>query len=265
MPNIVTIIQARLGSSRLPGKVIKPILDEPLLYRMIERVSHSHIAGTIVLATTSKDKDDLIAKMGMAYGWNVYRGDEEDLLDRHYQAAKMHDADIVLKIPSDCPLIDPQIIDRCIQSFLDHPCDYLSNLHPATYPDGNDVEIMSMSVLKEAWIKADRDYEREHTTPFFWERPGQFHIRNITWELGKDYSMSHRWTIDYEEDYHFIRRVYEELYESNPAFTIHDILDLLERKPEIADVNQKFAGVNWYRHHLDDLKTVDPSQTKTIA
>src|SRR5262249_36585416 len=152
-----------------------------------------------------------------------------DLLDRHYRAAINLGVDAVVKIPSDCPLIDPAVIDRVLTFYLENPkFDYVSNLHPPTYPDGNDVEVISMAARERALIESTKSYEREHTTPFLWDRPRQFRIGNIKWETGLDYSMSHRWTIDYVEDYAMISAVYDELWsQSKPVFSIDDILKLL--------------------------------------
>jgi spore coat polysaccharide biosynthesis protein SpsF len=265
-PRIVTVIQARKGSSRLPGKVMLPLAGEPLLVRMVQRVTAAKLAGKVVVATTQEEKDDEIETLCKDYGFECFRGHSTDLLDRHYQAGKMYGAGAVVKIPSDCPLIDPAVIDRVIQYYLDHQTelDFVSNLHPATYPDGNDVEVMSWGTIEKAWQEAKKDFEREHTTPYIWENPDKFRIANLAWETGLDYSMSHRLTIDYPEDYEFIRRVYNELYERNPVFSLEDILGLLQQKPEIYEINSKFAGVNWYRNHLDELKTIRNDQTKQL-
>jgi len=265
-PRIVTVIQARTGSSRLPGKVLLPLAGKPLLVRMLERVLRASYVGTLVIATTTDVADDPIESICYENGWNIYRGHPTDLLDRHYQAAKQFQADAVVKIPSDCPLIDPAIIDKVLSVYLEnHPeVDFVSNLHPATYPDGNDVEVMKFSVLETAWKEATLPMEREHTTPYIWERPERFKLLNVSWETGWNYSMSHRFTIDYPEDYQFISRVYDELFESNPTFGLNDILTLLHSKPEIFEINSKFAGVNWYRNHLAELKTIDASMTKQI-
>jgi spore coat polysaccharide biosynthesis protein SpsF len=174
-------------------------------------------------------------------------------------------ADVVVKIPSDCPLIDPAIIDRVLKHYLDHSeeFDFVSNLHPATYPDGNDVEVMTIETLRAAWSNAALLFEREHTTPYIWERPEQFRLANVAWESGLNYSMSHRWTIDYPEDFEFIARVYDELQsDQGSPFGLTAILELLEQKPEIAEINAKYAGVNWYRNHLGDLKTVTSAETR---
>ena len=263
---IITIIQARRESTRLPDKIFMPLADRPLFVRQVERVQIAALSGRIVVATTHSAADDRIVETCRRENIDCFRGHTDDLLDRHYQAARFYGADIVLKIPSDCPLIDPAVIDKVIAYYLDNEdqYDYVSNLHPATYPDGNDVEIMPFSVLEQAWSDASKLMEREHTTPYIWERPERFRIGNVEMEGDTDYSMTHRFTIDYEEDYHFIRAVYEELYPSNPLFTVQDILDLLERRPDIYAINRHLAGVNWYRHHLDELKTVSAEETKKL-
>ena len=267
MPNIVTVIQARCGSTRLPGKVMLPLCGKPLLFRMVQRVLAAQLAGTVVVATTQEQQDDPIVELCQKYDLNVFRGHSTDLLDRHYQAAKEYNADVVLKIPSDCPLIDPKIIDKTIQFYLRHQgeYDFVSNLHPATYPDGNDVEIMTINALEKAWKEAQKPLEREHTTPYFWENPTLFRQANLPWSSGLDYSMSHRWTIDYPEDYDFINKVYEELFPINATFALENILELLEQKPEIYQLNSKYAGVNWYRNHLDELKTVNETHTRKVS
>lgn len=233
---------------------------------MYERVSLSKFAGKIVVAITTDPSDDELFKLCKQNNLETYRGNTQDLLDRHYQAAKLFNAEAVVKIPSDCPLIDPKIIDEVIGYYLDNKnkFDFVSNLHPATFPDGNDVEIMSFKTLESVWINAKKDFEREHTTPYIWEKPEQFRLGNYTWKSGLDYSMKMRFTIDYKEDYEFIKRVYDELYEKNNQFGLDEILELLERKPEIRKINQMYAGVNWYRNHIDELKTITAEQTKNI-
>jgi spore coat polysaccharide biosynthesis protein SpsF len=264
--NVVTIIQARMNSSRLPGKVIMSLAGKPLLIRMYERVQQSKLAGKIIVAVTTDPDDQILVNLCNENKIMVFRGSPTDLLDRHYQAALLHNADAVVKIPSDCPLIDPKIIDEVIGYFLDNydTYDYVSNLHPPTWPDGNDVEIMKMSSLKKAWLNAKRLMEREHTTPYFWENSSDFKIGNISWNSGLDYSMTYRFTIDYKEDYDFIKRVYAELFPINKNFSLNDIIRLLEENPEIKKINEKYNGVNWYRNHLDELKTVGIKNTKII-
>lgn len=263
-PKVVTVVQARTGSTRLPNKILRPLAGKPLLVRMVERVAAAALAGTVVVATTAESSDDIIEALCREANFEYYRGDADDLLDRHYQAGRLFEADVVVKIPSDCPLIDPRVIDRVLGHYLENPdaYDYVSNLHPASYPDGNDVEVMPMTVLETAWREAERPLEREHTTPFFWENPDRFRLGNVAWETGLDYSMSHRWTIDYEEDYQFIRSVYDGLYLSDPEFSLEDILGFLNENPDVAGLNAQYAGVNWYRNHLDELASVSAGQTR---
>ncbi|MFO7663315.1 MAG: glycosyltransferase family protein [Chloroflexota bacterium] len=255
---IVTVVQARTGSTRLPNKVMRPLAGQPLLTRMVERVMAARLSGTVVVATTTEPDDDPIVDLCLTKGINCYRGDVNDLLDRHYRCGQAYHAKTVIKIPSDCPLIDPRVIDQVIGYYLKWPdrYDFVSNLHPATYPDGNDVEVMPMAALETAWHEANRPLEREHTTPYLWENPDRFRIGNVEWETGLDYSQSHRWTIDYEEDYQFIRTVYEELYPVRSDFSLEDILCYLDEHPDVASINQHHAGEYWYRHHWDELRTV---------
>ncbi len=255
---IVTVIQARMSSTRLPGKVMLPVAGRPLLVRMVERVQMARTVGTVVVATSTDSADDPIAALCEEIGFHCFRGHPTDLLDRHYRTGVAYSADAVVKIPSDCPLIDPTVIDRVIGTYLADPtsAEFVSNLHPATYPDGNDVEVMTMPALATAWREAEREFEREHTTPFFWEQPERFRQLNVFWETGLDYSKSHRWTIDYDADYRFISAVYHALYPTNPCFGLTDILRLLERQPELMTLNQQYAGEYWYRHHLDELATI---------
>jgi len=261
---IVTIIQARMTSTRLPGKVLLPVLNKPLLLRMIERVQKAEYIGQLIIATSKKHEDDKIKDLCYENNLTCFRGHLTDLLDRHYQAAKKFGADAVVKIPSDCPLIDPKIIDKVLKYYIDNSdnYDFVSNLHPATYPDGNDVEIFSFNVLEQAWHEASKKLEREHTTPYFWENPNKFRIGNVEWETGYDYSATHRWTIDYAKDYEFIKKVYEELYPKNPFFGINDILKLIEEKPAIAEINKKYLGKYWYENHLSELTHIDEYKTK---
>jgi spore coat polysaccharide biosynthesis protein SpsF len=265
-PKILTIIQARFGSYRLPGKVMLLLAGKPLILRMCERVACSKYTGKIVVAITEEQVDNDLFTLCKQNNIETFRGNTLDLLDRHYEAAKQYGTDAVVKIPSDCPLIDPEIINKVIMYYINNrdKYDFVSNLHPPTYPDGNDVEIMSFEALEKAWINAKKDFEREHTTPYIWENPDKFRIGNLVWEKGFDYSMTHRFTIDYKEDYKFIKRVYDELYHQNNRFDLNDILELLEKQPEIKKINELYAGVNWYRNHINELKTISPEQTKNI-
>lgn len=242
-----------------------PLAGKSLLERMIERVRAAKIDGEIVVITSAEPSDDQIHRLCKHTDTLCFRGHLTDLLDRHYHAAMKYGATVVAKIPSDCPLIDPAVVRRVFDKFHSGNFDYVSNLHPATYPDGNDVEVIRFSTLKQTWREAKHNFEREHTTPFIWERPERFRIGNVTWETGLNFSMSHRWTIDYPEDYEFIRAVFDHLRKpKRPIFSMQDILELIEAHPEIADLNSRYRGVNWYRNHIHELRTVMPEQTRIL-
>ncbi len=262
----LVVIQARTGSSRLPGKVLMPLAGAPLLERMVERVRTASTPSDLVVATTTESADDAIVDLCRRTGTPFFRGHPTDLLERHHGAASAAGADAVVKIPSDCPLIDPAVIDRVIGTFLAMPDarDFVSNLHPATWPDGNDVEIFTMDALELAHREARRPHEREHTTPFLWDHPERFRVENVVWETGRDLSTTHRFTIDYPEDYSLIGAVYEALWTAaRPVFPLAEILSFLETHPEVHRINERYNGVNWYRHHLDELHTISKSMTRS--
>jgi spore coat polysaccharide biosynthesis protein SpsF len=262
----LVVIQARMGSTRLPGKVLRPLAGAPLLERMLERLRAATLPSEIAVATSFDPKDEPIRDLCRRLGVPCISGHPTDLLDRHVQASRTFGADLVAKIPSDCPLIDPEVVDRVIAAFLERPeeLDYVSNLHPASWPDGNDVEIVPADVLESAWAEAERPFEREHTTPFVWERPERFRLGNVVWETGLDLSMTHRFTIDYPDDYNFVSAVYDALWtRERPVFGLAEILDLLAARPALFALNSRYAGVNWYHHHLSELRTVGPHQTRS--
>jgi spore coat polysaccharide biosynthesis protein SpsF len=264
---VVTVIQARLGSSRLPAKVLLPLGGLTILERLVERVQATVLAGTVVVATTADAEDDRIASLCARLELPCVRGHATDLLDRHRQAAELFDARHIVKIPSDCPLIDPVIIDEVIERYLaaGGGLDYVSNLHPMTQPDGCDVEIFSRELLELAWREAAAPHEREHTTPFFWDQPGRFRTSNVRRRDGRDLSRSHRVVLDYREDHAVIRAVFDALYPIDPCFTMDDIVRWLDAHPEIARLNEAYRGVNWYRHHLQVLRTIGAADTRHVA
>ncbi|MEI6821164.1 MAG: glycosyltransferase family protein [Bacteroidota bacterium] len=262
--NIVTVIQARTSSTRLNRKILLPLGDSNILIQMLERVKAATTVGKIVVATTINPEDDELELLCEQINIDCFRGHPTDCLDRHYQVGKKYKADAIVKIPSDCPLIDPAIIDKVIGSFLENPnvWDYYSNLHPATYPDGNDVEVIRMEALEKAWVNADKEFELEHTTPYIWERPKEFRIGNVVCESKFDYSTTYRWTIDYIEDYQLISLIFSNLYKDNPFFGVYDIIDLLKTNPQIKEINEIHLGKYWYMNHLDQLTNVNEYKAK---
>ncbi len=253
MTKTLVVVQARTGSTRLSGKVLKPLAGRPMLACQLERIQAATTPFDTVVATTTKSADTPIAELCRDLGVRCFRGHPSDLLDRHVQAARSLNADVVVKIPSDCPLIDPAVIDRVLDAWLRRSgqLDFISNLHPATYPDGNDVEVMSMDALEQAWREASNAHEREHTTPFLWENPHRFRVANVPWETGLNYSTSYRFTVDYFEDYAFVAVVYEMLYSPwRPVFSLAEILGLLKEYPHLRRINSQYLGRGWYQDYL---------------
>jgi spore coat polysaccharide biosynthesis protein SpsF len=257
--NVLVVIQARMGSTRLPGKVLLPLAGRPLLERMLERVRAARHRFELCVATTTSAEDAPIVELCGQLGVHVHRGHPSDLLERHLGAARELGADVVVKVPSDCPLIDPGVIDRVLGAFAaaePGSLDFVSNLQPPSWPDGNDVEVMTREALEIAQREATRPLEREHTTPFIWEHPERFRILNVSWETGLDYSRTHRFTIDYPEDYALISAVYDELHRPGTVFGLERILELCEQRPELMAHNARFAGTSWHSKHAGELRTM---------
>jgi len=234
---IVAIIQARTGSTRLPGKVLKDIEGETCLARVINRLRRASLVNELLVATTDLPADDVITAECRRCAVPVSRGDEQDVLDRYFRAAQLSKADIVVRITSDCPLIDPQVTDKTIRAFLDEKPDYASNALQRTYPRGLDTEVISLSALERAWRTARQPYEREHVTPYIYEHPGEFKLLSVTGDV--DYS-HHRWTLDTPEDLEFIRAVYGRFKDAKD-FSGLDVLNLLALHPELVEINRDVA------------------------
>lgn len=243
--SVAIILQARMGATRLPGKPLKTVMGKALLSYQLERLRKAETIDKIIVATTTDNDDNLIADLSHLENVLVYRGSCEDVLDRYYQAAKLYDVDVVVRITGDCPLIDPDVIDKVVTSFLKHQprYDYMGNTLKLTYPRGLDVEVFSFAALEKAWKEAKLTYEREHVTPYFYQHPEIFSLENI--ECEKDLS-KHRWTVDTEADFDLVSRIISALYPENPDFTTEDILSLLKHHPEWnainAHINQKKLG-----------------------
>lgn len=232
---ILAILQARVSSSRLPGKVMKPILGQPMLARQIERLARCRGFERLIVATSEDASDDAIERLCRQLGIACYRGSLADVLDRIYQAALPDAPDHVVRLTGDCPLADPALIDALIDFHLAQGYDYSSNCHIPSLPDGLDAEVMRFFALEAAWREARLPSEREHVTPFIRKHAERFRIG--LWRNPVDLSQL-RWTVDEAEDFEFVSRVYAALYPSNPAFGMQDVLDLLARQPELAAINQ---------------------------
>ena len=237
---IVIAIQARMTSSRLPGKVLLPSCGKPLLAHMIERVQLAKEADDLVIATTTEREDDIIVDLCRSLQVPWVRGHPEDCLARHVDAAKHMDADAIVKIPSDCPMIDPEVIDTVLGAYrrMAGQVDYVGNLHPGSWPDGNDVEGMSRDALLRATTEATAPFDREHTTPYLWSNPERFKLYNVRWHTGQDLSRSHRWVLDWAEDYQLLDTCFSELYPRfGPRFHVRDVLALYDARPDLAQLN----------------------------
>lgn len=233
----VAIIQARMGSSRLPGKVLKDLQGESVLARVLQRVGRASLIDELLVATSDQPADDAIVDECRRCSVPVSRGDESDVLDRYFRAAQLSQADVVVRITSDCPLIDPEIADKTIRAFLDQCPDYAANCLKRTYPRGLDTEVMTTQALERTWRAARQPYERTHVTPYIYEHPEEFKIVSVTGET--DYS-DHRWTLDTPEDLEFIRAVYARL-EGRGDFLWSDVLQVLKREPELLDLNRSIT------------------------
>ena len=258
---VVGIIQARTGSTRLPGKVLLPIAGRAVLSWMLERVAAARELDEIVVATTSLADDEPIRALSADLGVLCLSGHPTDLLDRHLKVARARGADAVVKIPSDCPLIDPRAIDLVVGHFRRNQprLAFVSNLHPPTWPDGNDVEVVRVDVLEEAWSLATRTFQREHTTPFIWDQPERFALGNVAWPTGRDLSATHRLTLDHQEDFQLIAEVFTALYRPRqPPFSAEEIVAYLDAHPEVRALNAGRLGSSWISGHIAELNTLRP-------
>jgi spore coat polysaccharide biosynthesis protein SpsF len=234
--NVVAIVQARMGSSRLPGKVLKPLYGTSVLGQVIDRLKAVDRINHIVIATTANSEDDVIVKEADRLGVSWSRGDQNDVLSRYYYAAVQYKADVVVRITSDCPLIDSEITNKVIESFFNMPTvDYCSNTLDRTFPRGLDTEVFTMEALDRCHREGKLDYEREHVTPYIYQHPEQFNIRQYTYE--KDYS-SYRWTLDTHEDWELISRMYNFLYVPGKISPWSAGIRLMEEHPELVEINK---------------------------
>ncbi len=243
---IIAIIQARMSSSRLPKKVLLPILGKSVLEHIIFRVNLSKRINNIVVATSDDKSDNLIVNLCTSLGVDYYRGSLNDVLDRFYKAALKFNADAVLRITGDCPVIDYEIIDKVILDFCNNNFD-LYGLG-GEFPDGLDCTIIKFSALKEAWEKSKLNSEREHVCPYIEKRPADFKIGSYN----KFKNLSHlRWTLDEEKDYQLIKKIYKKLYYKNKKFKSNDILKLLKNNPSLSEINSDILRNEGY---LESLK-----------
>ena len=233
---IEAFIQARMGSTRLPGKVLKKVMGRTLLDFLVERLSQSKEINGIVILTSDQPEDDTIALFCREKNLPCFRGSEDDVLDRFYQAALQRCPEGIVRITSDCPLIDPDIVDQIVREFRQtYPSvDYVTNSLERTFPRGLDVEVFSFKALEQAFQKAHLPEEREHVTVYLYRHPEQFHLKNVAHFPSLAH---HRWTVDTIEDFALISLILENLYPENPQFRLMDVLHLLAQHTDWGQLN----------------------------
>ena len=242
---IIAIIQARMGSSRLPNKSLMDIDGKTALEFMIDRVRKSNLVDDIVIATTTNQEDDMIADLCINNQINCYRGSENDVLDRYYQSAKKYEATIVVRLTSDCPLIDPDLIDETINLFIKKKVDYASNAVPPDkkkYPDGSDVEVFSFDALQRSWIETTDIKDREHVTFYMWNKGKDFKTKMLenTCDWGK-----YRITVDYKEDLDLVRKIVKKLKDNNLIGSTKEIIEIIDAE-KLFNINSMHNwGANW--------------------
>jgi spore coat polysaccharide biosynthesis protein SpsF (cytidylyltransferase family) len=255
MPRTVAIIQARVGSRRLPGKVLAPIGGRSMLERVVERVLSATRLDGAVVATSEDPRDDAVEAICRRRGFACFRGSESDVLSRYVGAATLHEADPIVRITADCPLIDPEVIDRVVDAFRGTglPCDYASNINPPTFPHGLDTEILSAETLRRADREARWQSEREHVTLYVRNHPERFRSVNVT--HAPDLS-GRRWVVDEATDLEFVRAVYERM--GDRPFGMADVLALLQREPELASLNAGIVRDEGLKKSLAEDQLVRP-------
>ena len=260
---IGAVIQARMGSSRLPNKVMREVLGKPLLAYLIERLRASQLLNRVIVATTTKEEDDPIEALAKQLGIPYSRGSEDDVLDRYHQAAREHGLQHVVRVTSDCPLLDPEILDEVVERYLQlfPDIDYVSNTLLLTYPDGLDVEVFSISFLNRLHRLADKKYQREHVTTYMVENKHLFRCENVA---NKENLSHHRWTVDYEEDFQLVRKIIEGLYPNKRLFLMEDVISFLTRHPEIAGLNCRIPRNEGFIRSLESQGMSQEEKEKII-
>jgi spore coat polysaccharide biosynthesis protein SpsF len=232
----VAIIQARMGSSRLPGKVLLDLAGEPMLARVVSRVRRARTLEGFIIATTTEPSDDALAALCDERGWPCFRGSRDDVLDRYYRAARQCGAEVIVRITSDCPLIDPEVIDLVVGEFLRRwpRVQYATTDEPRrSFPRGLDTEVFDFASLERAWREDRNPAWREHVTPYLYRRQDLFTLHNVVHHTD---CSAYRWTVDTPEDAEFVRRVYESF--GHDDFRWQDVLSLLQRRPELREINR---------------------------
>jgi spore coat polysaccharide biosynthesis protein SpsF len=254
----VAIIQARMASTRLPGKIMADLAGQPLLERVVHRARQARSLDLVTVATTDRPADDAVARFCKEANISCFRGNENDVLDRYYQAAKCFEADIVVRLTADCPLLDPIVVDKVVSAFRLGDYDYTSNTIKPTYPDGLDTEVFRREALERAWHEANLTSEREHVTSYIWKHPDLFRLSNV--EHSEDLSAL-RWTVDEPQDLEFVRRIYAHL-DLKSHFGMKEVLALVREHPELTKINTEFERNEGYQKSLREDTIAIGKETK---
>jgi len=250
--NPIAIIQARVGSSRLPGKVLRPILGRPMLWYIVHRLRFVSELSDVIVATSDQPENDPIRQFCAAEQIPVLSGNENDVLDRFYQAALLYKGDPLLRITGDCPFVDPKIVSDLLNLYRTVDADHAAvatgagaiHLAGGRFPDGLDAECIRFTALEKAWREAHETPDREHVTPYIWRNKNIFRCEIL--KSKNDYSQL-RWTVDNEEDFQLVTKIYEALFNEKQPFLMNDILDYLSAHSELTDLNQSFIGKEGYQ------------------
>lgn len=234
---IVATIEARMESSRLPGKTLAPILGRPMLEMLIERLRRARRVDQVVVATTDRPADQAIEDLARRLGVGCFRGSSDDVLDRVLKAAQAHAADLIVEMTGDCPLLDPAVIDEAIAVFLAGQFDYVSNHLPRTFPLGLDTQVFPVRVLAEVAALTQDPADRENVSLYIYEHPERYRLGQFEAPV-EIRRPEFRLTVDTQEDLDLVRQIYERLYPAKPDFSVYDVVELLDRRPELAALNR---------------------------
>jgi len=246
---ISCIVQARVNSKRLPGKILMPVFGKSLLQHLLERLKRLKTIDDLIVATTKHKLDDQTAKIAKLINVKIYRGDEHNVLKRYYDCAKINKSSIIIRVTADCPLIDIKYINELLKIFLKNDYDYLSNLDLNYLPDGFHCEIFNFRSLEKAQKLAKSKFDREHVTSFLWSNPKIFSIHHYCGKKLKNHSKDIRLTLDYHEDYILIKEVFEKLYKKNKFFSLVEITAFLEKNKSFLKINEKYHKLQWKKFH----------------
>ena len=233
---MVALVQARMNSTRLPGKVMKEILGRPVIWHIVNRLKWAKLVNQVMIATSNNPGDGILVDFARENKIGCFTGSENDLVDRLYHAARKFKADAIVRITADCPLVDPALVDKISKHYLDGQgrFEYVSNINPPTYPDGLDTEVFSFKALERIWKEVESRLLLVTSIPAYFQQPGKLRTANIKY---KEDLSNMRWTLDYQEDLVFITEIYKQLYRSDRIFLMKDILDFLKNKPQLMNIN----------------------------